>query len=126
MKSLTSLALKQVTIGASNPTRYTFTAAIMESPMSDLNDASPPPEAQTAAGRDRVRRFRARKKAGIVRTVADLHRPIIGDLVTLGWLAADKRQDRAAVGAAFRAFARHAWRMSRRTPGLFKASGGLT
>ena len=89
--------------------------------MSKAEDVSRPPVGQTASVRGRVRRYRERKRAGVVRTVADLHQPIIADLVTLGWLAADKREDREAVGTAFRSFARCAWTLSRQTPILFKA-----
>lgn len=86
--------------------------------------ASPARRAATASAR--VRRFRARKRAGQALVTINVNPPFVDDLVALGWLSADEREDRSAVGTAFLAFAQHAWDFSRRAPALFKAPGVLT
>ena len=97
--------------------------ATLAARMNDLPSVapSPPPPPQPDAARDRVRRYRARKRAGQVQMVISLQPPFIADLAGLGWLPADKREDRGAVRAAFLAFADHAWGISRQAPSLFKA-----
>ncbi len=74
-----------------------------------------------AAAHVRMRRYRARQRAGVVRVAINLSPALITLLVDLGWLPPDKRDDRGAVNEAFRAFTRCAAGFSARAPALFRA-----
>ncbi len=87
--------------------------------MNERANGAPAP--QTYPSRERVRRFRARKRAGHVVVTIVVKPPLIADLVDLGLLSAEKREDRDAVAMAFVAFAESAWDCSRQAPSLFKA-----
>ena len=88
---------------------------------SRLNLAPPTAQPQSSTARERVRRYRARKRDGQVPVTIVVNPAFIADLVRLGWLSAHKREDRGAVSAAFLAFTQSAWDISRREPRLFKA-----
>jgi len=71
----------------------------------------------------RMQRHRERRRAGTVRVAIDLDPELVDGLIGLGWLLADRRQDREAVGKALLGLAEQARDLGERVPILVAGPG---